>query len=120
MKKLGEIAAFKHASRGIIDAYRRERHMRFHFFAAILVVLAAIVLNINAMEWIAILIVIGCMLALEMMNSAIEAVVDKVSPEIHPIAKYVKDVAAGAVLIMAIIAAVVGIIIFLPKIMALF
>ncbi len=94
--------------------------MRFHCWSALAVILAAILLRISALEWVAIIFVTAMVLAFEMLNTAFEALVNKVSPQINPLAKYVKDVAAGAVLIMAIAAAATGLIVFLPKIIALF
>ena len=119
VKAASEIDSFKYAISGIINAYRRERHMRFHFFAALVVLVLAFLLRLSALEWVAIIFVTAMVLTFEMLNTAFEALVNKVSPEINPLAKYVKDVAAGAVLIMSIAAAATGCIIFLPKIIAL-
>lgn len=94
--------------------------MWVHLLAAILVILAGFLLNISRLEWIAIIFVITLVIALEIINTAIELLVDWISPEHHPQAGKIKDLAAGAVLIAAIGAAITGVMIFLPKITALF
>lgn len=81
---------------------------------------AGFLLDISQMEWIAVVIVIGAVLAAEAVNSALEALADFVSPEYSEAIKRTKDLAAGAVLLMAIAAAIVGGIIFFPKLAALF
>ena len=78
------------------------------------------ILGLSRMEWIAVTIVIGAVLAAEAVNSSIEALADLVSPEYNEAIKRTKDLAAGAVLLMAIAAAIVGFIIFIPKIATIF
>lgn len=93
--------------------------MRIHLTAAILVTAAGTLLRISVTEWMLCLILFGLIMSLEMVNTALEAVVDLVTEEYRPLAKKAKDTAAGAVLISAIMAAVIGLIIFLPKIFAI-
>ena len=83
------------------------------------VIIAGIFLKISKMEWIICIILFGLVIGGEMLNSAIETVVDIAMPEINPKAKFAKDVAAGAVLIFAISSAIIGLIIFIPKIIAI-
>ncbi|WP_442595009.1 diacylglycerol kinase family protein [Neobacillus sp. D3-1R] len=111
---------FKFAIEGMITCVIQERNFRIHIFISILVIAAAILLSISKTEWILILIAIGGMMVLEMMNSAIERVVDLVTNEYHPLAKQAKDIAAGAVLIYALLSVIIGIMIFGPKIYILF
>ena len=94
--------------------------MQIHCTAAVLVTVAGFVLKISAIEWCICLILFGLIMALELVNTSVEAVVDLVTEERKPLAKIAKDTAAGAVLIAAIMAAVAGLIIFLPKIIELF
>jgi undecaprenol kinase len=115
-KKYPLISSFKFAFAGIKKAIFEERNMRIHLSISILVIFAGVWFSISAIEWILILFAIGGMLALEMLNSAIERVVDLAAKEIHPLAKAAKDMAAGAVLIYAIMSVIIGLIIFLPKI----
>lgn len=109
---------FGYAWEGILTGIRKERNMRIHTAAMILVVFAGTVLGLSATEWCICLILFGLVMALELVNTAVEAVVDLVTEERKPLAKIAKDTAAGAVLIAAIMAAVIGCIIFLPKLAA--
>lgn len=104
--------SFGYAFQGIFTCVRKERNMKIHCVAAVLVV----ILKISAIEWCICLVLFGLVMALEHVNTAVEAVVDMVTEEYHPLAKVAKDTAAGAVLIAAIMAAIAGGIIFLPKI----
>ncbi|HIW83677.1 MAG TPA: diacylglycerol kinase family protein [Candidatus Dorea gallistercoris] len=110
--------SFGYAFEGIYGCIRKERNMQIHCVAVVLVTTAGIWLGISRTEWCICLVLFGLILALEMVNTAIEAVTDLVSEEYHPLAKKAKDTAAGAVLVAAVAAAVVGVIIFLPKLMA--
>lgn len=108
---------FGYAFEGILTGIRKERNMRIHTAAMILVVFFGTVLGLSATEWCICLVLFGLVMALELVNTAVEAVVDLVTEERKPLAKIAKDTAAGAVLIAAIMAAVIGYIIFLPKIL---
>ena len=102
--------SFGYAFQGIFTCVRKERNMKIHCVAAVLI------LKISAIEWCICMVLFGLVMALEHVNTAVEAVVDMVTEEYHPLAKVAKDTAAGAVLIAAIMAAIAGGIIFLPKI----
>ena len=108
---------FGYAFEGILTGIRKERNMRIHTAAMILVVFFGTVLGLSATEWCICLVLFGLVMALELVNTAVEAVVDLVTEERKPLAKTAKDTAAGAVLIAAIMAAVIGCIIFLPKVL---
>lgn len=114
------LASFRYAFNGIRLLIQKEHNAWIHCFAAICVIGAGIFLGLSPMEWIAVSIVIGAVLAAEAINSAIEALADLVSPEYNAAIKKTKDLAAGAVLITAIAAAIVGFIIFLPKLSNIF
>lgn len=107
--------SFKYAFEGIVQTYKGEQNLKIHTFIAILVVVFGFFLKISTVEWFACLILIGLVLMSEFFNTAIEYVVDLASPKIHPLAKAAKDTASAGVLIMAIMAAIVGGIIFIPK-----
>lgn len=111
--------SFIYAWEGIKSLVKSEHNAWLHLSAAALAVFAGIMLHINAGEWVAVVMCIGAVLMAEGFNSAIEAVCDLVSPAPHPLVKKAKDIAAGAVLIMAASAFVTGCIIFIPKIIAL-
>lgn len=112
--------SFRYAFRGIRFLFTGEHNAWIHFAIAVVVVVSGYLLSLSAGEWIAVVFAIGLVLSAEAVNSALEALCDYVSPEYHQAIGRVKDLAAGAVLIVAIMAAVVGCIIFIPKIVALF
>ncbi|AXH98978.1 diacylglycerol kinase family protein [Sporosarcina sp. PTS2304] len=107
--------SFVYAWNGVVDGVANGRNMKSHFLSAVIVVLAGLFTGLTIMEWCIVILLIGGMMALELMNTAVEYVVDLVTLEFHPLAKKAKDVAAGSVLIYAIISAIVGFMIFLPK-----
>lgn len=107
--------SFGYAFEGIFSGIRKERNMKIHCIAVICVVIAGVIFNISRIEWCLCFILFGLVLSLELVNTAVEAVVDLVTEEHRPLAKLAKDTAAGAVLIAAIMAALVGMVIFLPK-----
>lgn len=110
------IRSFGHAIRGIKMVFGSEINMKIHIVIAALVVFFGFFFCITLTEWLLCLICFGLVIGAEMFNTAIEHVVDLASPEFHHLAGKAKDIAAGAVLIAAIFAALVGLIIFLPKI----
>lgn len=114
------INSFKYAFEGIKSSLRTERNMKIHFSMMILVIVAGILLDISTYEWMICIILFGIVIGGELVNTAIEEVTDLVTTEINPKAKLAKDIAAGAVLIMAITSAIIGFIIFIPKIVLLF
>lgn len=120
MKNKKLINSFKYAFKGIGSSLKSERNMKIHFAMMVLVIMAGILLNISMWEWIICFILFGLVISLEMVNTAIEIVVDMVSPEYNLKAGHVKDIAAGAVLVNAIVAFIVGLLIFLPKIIRIF
>jgi diacylglycerol kinase len=109
------LKSFVHAFEGILDFIKYEPQAVIHAIATVLVVAAGFYFSINTTEWIAVIVAIGLVIISEMMNTAIEKLTDMVSPEYNPRAKVVKDLAAGAVLIAALAAAMIGIVVFLPK-----
>jgi undecaprenol kinase len=111
--------SFSFALSGIVTALRTERNMRIHLFSAMIVLFVSVYFSITKTEWLFILLAIGGMFVLEIMNTAIERVVDLVTEECHPLAKQAKDLAAGAVLVYTIIAVIIGVIIFLPYVLRL-
>ena len=118
-KSKNVITSFKYAFQGVFSEITTERNLKIHISIMILVIIAGIFFKISKMEWIICIILFGLVIGGEMLNSAIETVVDIAMPEINPKAKFAKDVAAGAVLIFAISSAIIGLIIFIPKIIAI-
>ena len=117
-KKL--INSFKYAIEGIISSFKTERNMKIHVLAMIIVIALGLFFKLNKVEWCFIIIAIASVISAELFNTAIESVVDMVSPERNPKAKLAKDIAAGAVLVVAIGAAIIGFIIFGPQIINVF
>lgn len=115
MKKDPLYKSFGYAFSGIFSCVRKERNIKIHLVFTALVIFFGFFLKISRTEWCICLTLFGLVLALELVNTAVEAVVDIASPEKQPLAKLAKDCAAGAVLVAAINAAAAGLIIFLPK-----
>lgn len=112
--------SFGYAFEGIFSCIQKERNMKIHCCAMLLVVAAGVFFRLEPIKWCLCFILFGLVMALELVNTSIEAVVDMVTEEYRPLAKLAKDTAAGAVLIAAIMAAVTGCIIFIPEIFHLF
>jgi len=108
------LKSFFYAFSGIYKTVLTERNFRIHMLAAIIVTFLGFYFKINRIEWIILVISIALVMAMEMVNTAIEAIVDLVSPNYHPLAKVAKDVAAGCVLVTAIASAIVGVLLFYP------
>ncbi|WP_296360661.1 diacylglycerol kinase family protein [Virgibacillus sp.] len=119
LKDKKRLVGFSFAWQGIQFVVKNERNFRVHLCAAIVVILAGIILNINITEWSIILLLIGNVFITEMLNTVAERIIDYVKPDVHPAAKQIKDVAAGAVLIAATIAVIIGCFIFIPKVAGL-
>lgn len=111
--------SFRYAAQGIIDLFRFENNARIHLSAAAAVLVAGFYFQISTTEWALVVTQIALVWAAEAFNTALEKLADAVSSDYHPLIKAVKDLAAGGVLIAAISAAVVGILIFFPKILSL-
>ena len=112
--------AFLCAIKGIGQAIKTERNLVFDIFVAIIVIILGFVFKINFPEWIICILSVGLMIFAELMNTAIETVVDMYTREKNDMAGKAKDISAGAVLVLAINVAIIGGIIFIPKIMSIF
>ena len=110
--------SFKYAFEGILQAYIGEQNLKIHTVIAVLVIIFGFILKISYTEWLVCLVLIGLVLMAEFFNTSIEYLVDLASPEIHPLAKATKDTASAVVLMMAIISAIIGLIIFVPKLIS--
>src|SRR5690554_4171750 len=103
-KSANLLHSFRYACFGIIVAAKSERNMKIHLSVAITVIVFSIVFKLSLFEWLFILFAIGGVIALELVNTAIERVTDLASDDFHPLAKEAKDIAAGAVLVYSILA----------------
>lgn len=109
-----QLRSFRYAWQGIRCCVGREQNLSFHLIVTVLVIGAGFALGITPGEWTAVILCIGMVVSAELFNSAIERLVDLVSPERNPLAGQVKDIAAGAVLVCALAAIAVGLIVFVP------
>jgi len=108
---------FKNAFEGISYTYNTEMNFKSHIISTVAVLLGSYILEVSLFELIVCLLLIGLVMTLELINTAIEVVVDMVEPNFNPLAKVAKDVAAGAVLMMSMTSFVIGLIVFVPKIL---
>ena len=113
------LRSFVFAFAGLAWMARTQRNAQVHLLITTIVIVAGVFFQVSVGEWLALILAIAVVLALEAMNTAVEAVVDLASPQLHPLAKRAKDAAAGSVLIGAIGAAVVGCVVFVPRFWAL-
>ena len=114
------LASFGYAGAGLRYVLRTQRNFRIHLAAALIATIAGGLLGLSFTEWATLAILVVMVLAAEMVNTMVEALVDLVTQDYHPLAKVAKDVAAGVVLLTAIGAVVVGGLIFGPKLLAVF
>lgn len=116
---VARIKSVSNAWRGLGIFLKTTHNFWVHIFFAVLAIYLGFTLQINNIEWIMIIFVIGLVIITEALNTAIEIDIDLTSPTYHPYARDTKDVAAGAVLISVILAGIIGLIIFLPKVIIL-
>jgi diacylglycerol kinase len=119
MRSTSLISSIGYASQGIAHAFRTQRNFKFHAAITLIVVIAALAVHVSLGEWEALAVVIGLVFQTELTNTAVEAIVDKVSPEFHELAKIAKDCSAAAVLVTAIAATIVGMGVFGHHVLAL-
>jgi len=107
----------KYAFAGLVIAFKQERNFRIHLFMTVIVIIVSLFLQINMCEWLFVLFAISLVIITELINSVIERLIDYLKPENNVNAKEIKDISASFVLIAVINAILVGLIIFMPKIM---
>lgn len=108
------VRTFRYAMDGLRHVFLHERNFRIHTVAAIVAVVLAALLKVSAVQWLFVITAIASVLALEIVNTVFERVVDMFQPRIHHYSKVIKDLLAAAVLIAALSALTVGLIIFIP------
>ncbi|MFD1363022.1 diacylglycerol kinase family protein [Lentibacillus salinarum] len=114
-KRRKSLIGLTHAWNGLKTIFCTERNFRIHIMTVFAVMAAGIVLQLPIIKWAIIIVVIGLVLVAEMLNTAVEKMLDYVKPTVHPQAKVIKDIAAGAVLVAAVVAVIVGLLVFLPE-----
>lgn len=120
MKKEPFYKSMSYALQGIMTCIQQERNIKIHLAVMVIVIICAIVLKITVTEWLICILLFALVISLEIINTAIEAVVDLCTQDYHPLAKLAKDAGAGAVLISALAAIIIGMMIFIPKILERF
>lgn len=105
--------SFVYAINGLINVIKHEQNMKIHLTIAPLIIVLAFLLEISKTEKMIVFLIIGIVLALEVLNTAIERTVDLVTTEYHPVAKIAKDVSAAAVLVFSVFAFIIGVMIFM-------
>ena len=108
------LKSFKYSIDGLVYAYKYEQSMMIHCFATICVIAVNIIFHVAAWEWLLTLVCIGMVLSAELINTAMEAVVDLVTLEQHPLAKIAKDCTSAATFILAMMALIIGVVIYVP------
>jgi diacylglycerol kinase (ATP) len=116
---LSLVRSFGYAFAGIAHLFRRQRNAQVHLFVATVVCGASWAWGLSRTEWLIVVLTITIVMGMEAINTAIEAVVDLVSPQYHPLAKAAKDVAAGGVLLVAIGAAVIALLVYGARLLEL-
>ncbi len=117
MKKINRVQSFQVAFIGIWHTLKTQRNAQIHLFIALMILALGLILNLNFTEWAIIALTMGFVIATEMLNTAVEAAMDFATTDFDPQIKIVKDVAAGAVLVSAMAAVVVGLLIMGPKLL---
>lgn len=110
------IKSFRYAVDGFTYSFINEQNLIVHTIIALIAIIFGFIFKISIVEWLFVLIMIGLVVCAELINTSIEATIDLVCPEKHPLAKIAKDTAAGAVFVLALVAVIGGLIIFIPKI----
>ena len=113
------LKSFTYAFAGLKVLFKEEHNARIHLFATVCVIVAGILFKISLLEWVAVAFAIGLVFSFEIMNTSVENIADFICPERDDRIKRIKDLAAAAVLVSAITAAVVGLLVFVPKIIEL-
>ena len=114
------IKSFGYAGRGMFEAFQTEQNLLIEFVVALVAIGLGIYFKLSSIEFCIVMLSIGLVIGLEFVNTSIEYTIDMAMPEIHPLAKIAKDVASSAVLFASICSVIVGLIIYLPKVIALF
>lgn len=119
-KNVNFLKSLTYAINGIKYCFKVEKHYKFHIFSFLLIMILSFILKLSRFEFIFVILVSFLVIITEMLNTCIEVVVDMITKEDNVLAMHAKDIGAGAVLVSSILALIVGIIIFIPKIMRFF
>lgn len=120
LRKIIDLDKFKVAFNGLKIVYQRESSFRYQIYILIMTIVLGVIVKLSIIEWVVIAGVSATVLTFEIINTSIEKIVDVLYPDYHENAKVIKDISAGAVLIAAIGALIVGLFIFIPRFLSLF
>lgn len=115
----GYLEDFKYAKDGLKSAYQNEQIMTLHFFTTLFIIFLCILLKASAIEWAASILLLGLIAGMELINTALEAVIDLICPKIHPLAKVGKDTASAAVAVLSCLSFLFWTILFGPRLIML-
>ena len=113
MKRLTD--SFSHALEGIINTIRVERNLKIHFMIMVCVIMVGLIVKLSVYEWIVCIVLFGLVISAEMFNTALEKTLDYINEDYDEKIRFIKDASAGAVLVLSIASAAIGLIIFIPK-----
>ena len=113
MKRLTD--SFSHALEGIINTIRVERNLKIHFMIMVCVIMVGLIVKLSVYEWIVCIVLFGLVISAEMFNTALEKTMDYINENYDEKIRFIKDASAGAVLVLSIASAAIGLIIFIPK-----
>ncbi|WP_296894125.1 diacylglycerol kinase family protein [uncultured Methanobrevibacter sp.] len=113
MKRLTD--SFSHALEGIINTIRVERNLKIHFMIMVCVIMVGLIVKLSVYEWIVCIVLFGLVISAEMFNTALEKTLDYINENYDEKIRFIKDASAGAVLVLSIASAAIGLIIFIPK-----
>ena len=111
------INSFKHAIEGLISPASDEENMKVHFIVMLCVIVLGIIVKLSKMEWIICIMLFGIVISAEIFNTALERAMDYINDDYDEDIKFIKDTSAAAVLVAAVASAVIGLMIFLPKLL---
>ncbi|OGM06028.1 hypothetical protein A2125_00755 [Candidatus Woesebacteria bacterium GWB1_43_5] len=111
------LGSFKYAARGLKDAVKQESNLKVHLVIALAACISALFFKFNPLEWAILVLTVSMVFLLELINTTLETLVDIVSPEINEKSRIAKDVSAAGVLLAAIASIIIGVFLFLPKIL---
>lgn len=114
MQKSSDFFGFRYAINGFLEAVKSEKNLRIHLVVTLMVISAGFFFHIKVLEWIAVFIMIGLVIMAELFNTAVETIINLVSPDFNHLAGKAKDISAAAVFITAIVSIIVGMAIFVP------
>ena len=114
------IDSFNVGFKGLFNTIKKERNIKIGLFITLFLIIASVFLKLTNIEWIMVILTSALVLVLEFINTALEYTVDMAMPTIHPLAKLSKDTMAGAVVFMVVISFVIGLFIYIPKIISIF